>query len=961
MPKRCRTYPDPAHVRRTEEQGNPELAEALRQLAARGIGRQAAEGADAAFSETAWRELNEILPFGWDDLTNYYVKEGFIEPSPELQKALGSADMLYMPGKGDVEQVSLIAAVTKAKLQAEAGGIAEAADNFIRKIESGGDGLVDGLYFAQQLQGMSRFGTYVMGWDQQLGRGLRNQRWAVNKFDREGIEALEISAKEADRLTDLLGNPGEYMTKFQDIALKLRSPETKAEAVNDLLSMAKKIKFLEDPSKITRVALGLEVAGNAWQEVWMNGLLSSPATLVANASAVLNAAGRPVMQLLAAKAWQAMPGAPGKGAATQAAAEAVAQLTAMQMAWQDAFTLGWRAIRTERSVYGATITPAITGENFKTSYAAIAKKFGDIEPPDLLADLVDKVGAVTRLPSRAMLGTDDAIKHLTVRAEVASEAIKRMVKDGVDLQDAAETQKYIAREFDQAFHLTSPEKWKQWQLKSSYRPGNRVLRQAEEATFQEYNPFATKANKVLGFGGGILRPFFPFVKTPLNILKQGFIENTGLTAAGRLSRDVIDAGFNPIEIGRRVQKRLLEDPGESFRMAGTISFSYLMMGTIYQMGMNGQTVGGGPINWVTDKRSAMDAQRNWERYKNGAKYSFVLGDTVIPFDRFGEPLSLLLKVAADYADMSTYEPPESAAESLAALASMGAVAMYSSTFLTGVEDLVEIISNPNPNNNKIGRAAQNFTSTQTPFGGLLAFVDKQQNPYRREFGGATTEDILKGQVNMFNQGVLARLVERLPGVDPGQPEVIDPITGDPINVYGAAGPYGLNLAQAMIPVWPRGPAKGHEAWNVIWDVGAGYFPQPPDTIRMTPHEKHRFNRTMGTMKIGGLTLAERLVRFGNRADVREFRDRKGAFYEDAKDSEFRREMIAIISTYRNAARTRMEIESPLYRQRRLLKDQAIVQLKRNDTAGAQATEQQIQELLRQARVIETNDARAPRE
>ena len=76
-------------------------------------------------------------------------------------------------------------------------------------------------------------------------------------------------------------NPGQYEDIFKQIYGKLNAGDIEG-GTADLLGLAEKLKVLRNPHEISKQVLGLRMAGNAWNEVWINGLLSAPLPFTTN-------------------------------------------------------------------------------------------------------------------------------------------------------------------------------------------------------------------------------------------------------------------------------------------------------------------------------------------------------------------------------------------------------------------------------------------------------------------------------------------------------------------------------------------------------------------------------------------------------------------------------------------------------------------------------------------------------
>ena len=921
----CSPYAKPRFIERTEanDRGGI-LGRILNRVNDLGENIKLREGFDAKWQKQYQRYLSNVLPMDWNELTDYFVSQGAITKDGKLGKVGG-------------EMEGMFAAVTKTYLESQGGGIKQAADNFLMKVNAGDDAVQEGLFLAQQMQGASKFSSYVLGWDQSYGRavraqGLRNR--AAQQLDRDlarGAESLAMADESADI--------------FQEIATKLQDPDQFSSAIDDLVGLAKRVQFTDSPLQAFRISGTAEMAGNMWREVWVNGLLSSPATAVANLTAVTWAAARPMAQYMTAQMY-AVAGLPGKMAAQQAAAEASATVTAMYQGLFDGMKLGWQAFKTETSIY-APLTGmtelaskrALTSGNLNEQLAK--KGFGGLE--DGYAEMFDTIGQVTRMPSRILLGSDEFVKHLVVRGEVAAEGVKRAAKEGIDLTDQNALRGFIDKEYAKAFRMDAPDPKSKWQVDLAYENAAKVRQEANVATFQEDNGFAswiTSGTQKFP----MLQPFIPFVRTPLNILQQGFVESTGLGAAIKAGKITL---AEPTMAHIRIMEELMKDPGESFRVAGQIAMTGALGAGIYAGVMNGAITGGGPGRWMKGGK-ASDAQKTWERAmaEDGrVKYSINVGGTAIPFERFGEPVSVVLRMIADVAQYSGYMSRDEQDASFMVISGIMVSGLYQASFLTGVDNVMGALFGDNEQGSLKTKAVQNYIATQTPFGSLLNYVDKASDPYARAYKGATFEEVLAVHENGLGL-LFARVADRMPGMG-GQPLAVDQISGSNIPAYYGGGPAGINPLQLAIPFAPRGVASADKTWSKVYDIVGQYTEAKPTGLRLTQAEQQKLNAQMATERIGGVTFSQWIDRFHARPDVQRYiANKNGTLTEmrDAIENEFNR----VKNKYMNQAFERITVSDRNLYQRRALLENARLKAKRNDTSYSNELDQ-IDELLRDAR------------
>ena len=900
MAQACSPYANPAFYERSESlDSGGYIGAAIREAADTPLLKPRV-GDDLEFARRASNDLRQMLPMDPDQYTKYALKKGWIR----LTKDKKTGAEIPQFGNVSIDEAGYANAVTKVYLESRAGGVRQLADNFLLAVKDGRDATVEGLQFANQMQGISRLGAYVLGWDQQLGRGLRYS--ALSKGMAKGAtEAFNEGA------VDALGNPGDYPDKFRQIAALLNG-DNKADGIAELIGLAQRVKFLEDPHKISKAALGMEIAGNAWTEVFINGLLSSPATFVTNLMGAVWVPARALMQLGAAKAWAAS-GLMGTKEASLAAAEASASLAAMYSSFGEALQIGWHAARTETSLYQTT-RKGITGQAFKDAGVP------GLEDTDGLYKTVTQVGEFVRLPSRALLGTDEFARHLAMRGEVAARGVRRAAKEGIDLTDKAAIQKVMQEEAEAAFNLHGPDLLEKNRDVSVYQAGLRaydldqqaqgygsVINRAAEGVFQEDNTVAQGVNTLLN-KAPVLRPWIPFVRTPLNIIGQGVFQSTGLQA---ISKGVGIMKDNPTQAILAIQQELLKDPAETARVAGQIAFTTTLGATVYGMAVSGAITGGGPGRW-TEKREGKAAQDAWLAAGN-VPYSIKIGDASIPFDRFGEPLAITMRMMADLGMSASYMEFEEKEEVFGAWVGIASSAMYQASFLQGVDTLTKLVQDPNYYG---GRAVQDWVATQTPFGGLLAYVDRVQDPYKAAYEGSTFTDMLKVNEDLFGTGIFGKVAARIPGVG-NQAQLIDQLTGLPVPVVPGVGPGGLNPLQMAIPLFPRGN-RGDEAWDAVFKINGSYREKRPQ-FQLTGREQQQLNSRMAETLVGGETLRQRIMKFYRRSDVQRFLNDKAGTMQGQKFA-IQQELDAIINDHYTIAWDELQLSNPDITRRQMIQE-----------------------------------------
>ena len=887
------------------------------------------EGFDAKFVQRAVNDLRAMSPMNPQDILDYAVKKQWVKVVAKTGE--------IAPTKLDGETAGYAASVMKVAVEGMAGQTKILADSFLMKINNGQEATIEGLQLAQNMQGMSKVGEAILGYAQQTGRGVRSFGLA------KGVNMTQEGLREG--AADALGNPGEFADRFKAIAALLQgTPEEMMRGQKELMGLARRVQFLENPHEISKATLGMSIAGNAWNEVFINGLLSSPATFVTNAMGALWVPTRSLLTLGAAQAY-AVTGLKGAKVAEQVAAEATASLGAMYSAFNDALQMGWHAARTETSAYQTT-RKGISGEMLD---APIKAAGGEGLSPAMY-DMVDKIGQYTRIPSRGLLGTDEFARHLSIRGEVAARGIRRAAKQGVDLTDKKKLAEFMQMEAEMAFDLPQAQLWDKYKVNSVYNlnsglenNGRTIAQASAESVFQEPNAFASGiSNGISSLGplAALIRPFVPFVKTPANIIKQGVWESSGMAS---IAKGVQLAGSNPTNAVWAIQRELMADPAESFRIAGQIGLSTALGATLYGMAMDGRISGGGPERW-TKGAQGNAAQRAWEAAGN-IPYSIDLGgNNRVSFDRFGEPISILMRMYADFGMYSGWMSQTEQDEVQAGMVGIALSGLYQASFLTGVDRLVRAIQDPEYSG---ARAVQSWWATQTPFGGLLAFVERSVDPFKSAYEGSTFSDVMRVHEDAFGTGMFGQMANRLPGVG-SAPQLVDQLTGKPVPIVPGVGKTGLNPLQMAIPVMPRN-SPADAVWQAVFDIKGAYTEvKPRDAGDVTQPEQQRFNGYMAESRVGGRTLGQRILAFRRRPDVQRFVDEKGSALSGTK-TKIEMEFAKLISEHKSIAIQQLLASDKGYQERAMVKASSDVFKRENRIQDAREMDSKLEELYQRAR------------
>lgn len=845
-------------------------------------------------------------------------------------------------------------------------GIKQLAENFLMQKKEGQLPAIQAFEFLSQLQSFNKMGRMIARENLSAGSALRQKLLAKGQGEMiTPLDDLGLSGKYAPTEDpNVLANIDKNIDAFEDLARRIEAGEIEG-VMEDVEKIAKQIAFIEDPREIAGVLNRWKSTWNTWDEVWINGLLSATGTFVVNATGAAWVVMRPLLQLGAAEAFAAsgVGGAKGQAAARAAAAEAGAQLAAMSAAFQDAAILGWRAAKSEKSLLMET-SQKITAKNFRENDILWANKWAGSEE---VGRAIDMVGQLVRLPSRGMLGMDEFAKIIALRGEVAANGVRKAVLNNADPTDLAAMKKAVNEEVALAFDVNAGSlegryrfdpssiddadaRAYQYQMNSQVTTGRDISMRAREAVFQEENRAARFANKIgragsetIGFAP--LKPFIPFTTTPTNILKQGVWESTGLDAVGKTFNIAKSKGFSPTDTYKQIQKELLNDPADTFRVGGQVALMTLVGGTVYTMAMDGRITGGGP-GTHNKGRGAKQAQDAWIAAGN-VPYSIDLGGgNKLPFDRLGEPFATPMRMIADIGQYSGFMNERDKDINIAHAVGYMAGGLFEASFLKGLNDFMRIASGGAENfDYEVGRGVQNYVATQMPFSSLLAQADRMTNPYKAAYEGATFSEMLRfGEIEM-GEGIFGKLLNKLPGFE-GQPNLVDQLTGNIVPITPGVGPFGMNPLLQAIPILPR-QSKADEVWQAVFEIRGSYGEKSIGTeLQPTPEEQQRFNKLMATTTINGKTVGQAILEYRARPEVEEFVQKSGVVLNNAR---VKTNLDRIIRRYSSRAKNIFINSSPNLAERRQLADAASSANKRGDKQTYDKLNKQIDELVQRAK------------
>ena len=462
------------------------------------------------------------------------------------------------------------------------------------------------------------------------------------------------------------------------------------------------------------------------------------------------------------------------------------------------------ATRTLRGILGGARESAVSAARAAYNDEAILDPFnGKLDINEAGATGASITAKIVALPSRFLLTADEFFKQAQYRGRVFADAAAEA--DALKLTGDARKEhvaSYISKSFDEFGSATRGD----------------ALNQAQRATFTEnLDDDLSKMLQAAAIKSNFVRFILPFVRTPLNVLSQGFQHFPAIGAlSGRFRRDLAAGGH------RRAQAIGKQVIGTS--LATTAAF----------LAAEGRITGSGP------KDPRVRAQ--WMR--TNKPYSFVTHNpdgTVqfTPYQRY-EPFAYPLALVADLVEVIEYTDKTSrveAEEITAAVISVFAENTVNRTFTQGLSDLFDLLTEPERSGQKwLEKQAGSFVPNA-----ITQVVDEKELV---EVRGVM--DMLRSRIGM--DGSLDRRRNALGEIDVRHGSKMDPL-----------GIFAKDVRKRDIVL---------EEITRLSEVHQSGFGLPPSKIgdidlRDTPYsdDQSMFDRWMelqSTIEINGLTLREKL-------------------------------------------------------------------------------------------------------
>ena len=429
---------------------------------------------------------------------------------------------------------------------------------------------------------------------------------------------------------------------------------------DSLKIMAKRYLELDNDSAKAQLVRGnksfVGKSMDAFYEMWINALLSSPVTHTKNVvGAFLTTFAHVPETYVAAGVGTLRRNLLGQTGGVQFG-EANAQLFGAMMAFSEAWNIAKLAYKTgEKPILGSKIEMT-SGQKFSSAFSAEA--FGATGTMGNAVNVLGKFATLGGVPTSMLEFEDTYFKVIAQRMSLYQQAFREAKQRNLGVEDFAE---YVAN------YVYDP-------------PENAIMQadaHAQYVTLQQEVDEMGKKFKGLR-NGPIARFFIPFFKTPYNAFKYAFTERTALGLASSNLRETMAAGMRP---NATAQQKAASDMAIARQSMGAMTTALVIMYV-----SQGVITGGGPAD---RKHNASLRRQGWEPYsiRIGGKYYSYIG---------AEPFSSVISLVADAAEtLMVYDTSNAQGMEIAGAVTLAvANQLTDKTFMQGFSNLVSVLQDP---------------------------------------------------------------------------------------------------------------------------------------------------------------------------------------------------------------------------------------------------------------------------
>lgn len=656
-----------------------------------------------------------------------------------------------------------------------------------RRIMDGEASDKEQIQFHKQWEFHSQFTQQFMGVRAEYGRGLR---------------ALGVNVDDSVPM-------GELMNRLSAGTLDTRT-------------MAEQINMAVDDKSLANVIQAqkgwFSKTTDVFHEVFISGILSGVQTHIVNTTS--NALKTISMPLDTAVA--SMIKADGTDVITKG--EGMAQLKGIMESNYEALQMAWRVGKTGEAYGGAS--------KLDVDYVkAISANALGIKEGTTMASVVDNAGKVVRFSTDNMMGAEDAFfKVLNENGKLRQIAHRKAMKQGLS---GDEYNDFVS------FAMANPTQDMRQQATMA----------GLESTYQQELGRAGKGIQNLRSSVPGARFVMPFIKTPINLIYEGFVERTPLAMMSKKYTDALREGGAAAQMAK------------AKLITGT-AFNSALVG----VAMNGQTTGDYPkdpkMRQVMKDAGVQESSFVFVDDKGNKEY--------LSFDRL-EPFNSILKLYANINQTISManldgENPEAEKELGKLAAGLGVAlteATVNQTFMSGLRQIIEVMNDP-------GRYSKSFiqnmmNSVLIPQSSLLRGITRELDPIARDA-----------------QGILDNINKNIPGMSEQHVPQLDN--------YGKPITYDHNLVPAFWKFGVEGSTDKvyQETLRVAEMTKTVPVHKPKKTIggyRMTAEEYHFYTDRATNAKRSGKNLYSQVKTTMNSREYKRGNDYvKAMFLRDIRDA-----------------------------------------------------------------------------
>ena len=487
-----------------------------------------------------------------------------------------------------------------------------------------------------------------------------------------------------------MGMRAEYGRGLRAFGIPQGSDQMQMDRINEMVSrvhsgldvdeMAKQIDLAPTSKGVTDMVHAqdglFKKAGNVFIENFINSILSGVKTHIINTSGTALRMGMDTIDTyVAARVGKDLPSPEEKVALD----EWKAGFFGLINGFDDALAAGAQAFKSTEPYGGISKFEGMNKKYISSDYLGLKQQ-------SVAGTAIDVLGSVIRFPTERLMGMEDAFfKSLAERQKLTQTAYRHASRiaeaQGLDdkqarglLQDLMEnpTEEMMQEATDYGLTVTFQ------------NPLGKLGQQFQKVAYS--HPAVTMV--------------MPFVKTPTNLMKQGFLERTPLAVITRQYKDDIAAG------GYRGQM------ARAKMYTGTA-----MLASASMMAANGMITGSDPSD--PKEREAKYAT-GWRPFsirttKPDGNYEYIGYQRAEPFSYIFGTIADFTEIMSKQDQMQMGEEEEHYADRIAASwAAAVSNATLDRTFMTGIRDLMQTASDPK---RYMGSYITNLINASVPYAG----------------------------------------------------------------------------------------------------------------------------------------------------------------------------------------------------------------------------------------------------